>query len=123
MTIDKKDFAHVFAALYNNATPQGLGFLQYTENDMTAEEAQKIVDASPENNIYVDYFNGRVMKIEFVIVDDKVEFDTFSYNRDNGVDKAENIVQRALSGDISVEDSTKNTVAHKFLEFMRMGSD
>lgn len=68
----------VFAALYNNAKPQGLGFLHYDPKPMTYEEAKDILNS--ENNHYFDYFKGRVMKIN-ISTD---EIDERLYDRDNG---------------------------------------
>ena len=57
-----------------------MGFSRYDPEQMTAEEGQKF-----------DYLNGRVMKIDL----SGDELDTRLYNRDNGVDSAENVI-RAL---------------------------
>ena len=44
MDISKLDKAEVLAALYNRAQPQGMGFLHYTPEDMTVEEAQVVLE-------------------------------------------------------------------------------
>lgn len=36
--------AHVLAALYNNSRPQGLGFLHFTPDKMTIDEAQRLLE-------------------------------------------------------------------------------
>ncbi len=87
MNISKLDRAEVLAALYNNSKPQGLGFLQAEKGDMAKEQAQKILDATPDK--YFDYLKGRVMKIDL----SKDELRTDLYNRDNG----EGAAERAIS--------------------------
>ena len=44
--------AAVLAALFNGSRPQGLGFLQYRDSEMTAEMAQSILDSGMT---YFDY--------------------------------------------------------------------
>ena len=65
------------ATLYNNSTPQGMGFLHYHPKNMTTEEAQSLLD---EGQTYFDYVNGRVMKIDL----SSDELKTDLYDRDNG---------------------------------------
>lgn len=89
MDISGLSKADVLAALYNNARPLGMGFLHYTPEDMTADEAQKLLDEAGERP-YFDYLHGRVMKIGLV----GDEISTALYNRDNGDEAAE----RVLSG-------------------------
>ncbi|MDB5053490.1 MAG: hypothetical protein JWM44_1540 [Bacilli bacterium] len=104
------DQVEVFRRLYNNARPQGLGFLHFIPRDMTPEEA---VD---QFTLDSDYVNGRVMKIrmhsregqrnEFVRFgwdEEKIAenlpheqvtyyFDPWLYNRDNGAGEAEHTI-------------------------------
>lgn len=68
----------VLAALYNAARPQGFGFMQYTPEAMTAEEAQVILGGSADH--YFDYLKGRVMKVDLSDED----FNPASYDSDNG---------------------------------------
>lgn len=70
--------ADVLAALYNASRPLGLGFLHYTPNDMTRDEAQYEMRGNP--SLYFDYLNGRVMKVDL----SKDSFDPWLYDRDNG---------------------------------------
>ena len=70
-------------ALYERAKPLGSGFLQYTPAPLSDEVAEK---ASKK---YIDYLNGRVMKIN--ISGDEVN--TRLYNRDNGASAAEEVIQ------------------------------
>ncbi len=61
-TIDLRglDKALVLAALYNGATPIGAGFLEYTPNPMTIEEATAELEITP----VFDYLNGRALKVD-----------------------------------------------------------
>lgn len=86
MKIEGLNKAEVLAALYNNATVQGMGFLQADNKQMTTEEAKAILDESSDK--YFDYLKGRVMKIR--IAGDEV--DTRLYNRDNGDGAAERVI-------------------------------
>lgn len=73
--------AAVLAALYNASRPQEMGFLQYTPEPMTVEEAQTV----GENNRWsFDYLSGRVMKVNL----SKDEFDPWGFDRDNGQGRA-----------------------------------
>ena len=89
MDISKMDKAEVLRRLYNNAKPQGLGFLHYTPKEMTIEEARELIkngiDESGSRGLYFDYVHGRVMKIDL----STDELRTGLYNRDNGTNAAE----------------------------------
>jgi len=76
--------AEVLAALYNAARPQGGGFLHYDPKPMTKEKAEKIL----ETDYDFDYLKGRVMKINL----QKDEFESYSYDRDNGEGLAAKVV-------------------------------
>lgn len=85
MNIADLDKAEVLSALYNGSRQQGLGFLQpIGASNLSVEEARSIL----EKQSYFDYLYGRVMKVD--LKNDEV--DTFLYNRDNGENSAENIV-------------------------------
>lgn len=75
--LSNKDKADVLAKLYNASRPQGLGFLQADDNDMTTEEARELLDSG---QTYFDYLRGRVMKVN--LRGDKL--DPRRYDRDNG---------------------------------------
>jgi hypothetical protein len=81
--------AKILAALYNASRPQGMGFLQAKNGDMTEQEAQKLLDAG---QTYFDYLHGRVMKIDL----SGNELRTALYDRDNGQGAAEDAITRAL---------------------------
>lgn len=66
----------VLAALYNASQPQGLGFLHFTPEDMTVQQAAALL----EEHTYFDYLRGRVMKVDF----SGDELDPALYDRDNG---------------------------------------
>ncbi len=80
------DKAEILMVLYNNASPQGMGFLHATPEDMSIEEARWIVDRGV--GLDFDYLKGRVMKVSL----DGDEFDPGLYNRDNGHGKAERLI-------------------------------
>lgn len=105
------DKAEVLKALYDNAKPQGLGFLHFDPAPMNIEEARGIVGHGDGNSagdypipegdwtkfgrkqLYFDYFKGRVMKVD-------IGEDTLSvsgYNRDNGDGAAQKALAHLLS--------------------------
>jgi len=93
MTIDisSLDKAEVLAALYNASKPQGMGFLHYTPEPMTRDEAAEQLKLTTD----FDYLRGRVMKVN--ITDN---LDTMRYDRDNGQGAAERAIsdlQQAIS--------------------------
>jgi hypothetical protein len=89
INIKGKNKAAILAALYNNARPLGMGFLHYTSEDMSVEQAQIELDGAQRK--YFDYLGGRVMKIDL----SGDELRTGLYDRDNGVGAAENALKRA----------------------------
>lgn len=96
MNIQGLNKAEVLATLYNNAKPQGLGFLHYDPKEMTTEEAEYILSESKDK--YFDYLQGRVMKISL----EKDEVYTWLYNRDNGDGAAEKVISRLTQNRINV---------------------
>jgi len=86
--------AAVFAALYNNAQPQGMGFMQYDPKPMTVEDAQAIIDSG--HRMRFDYVKGRVMKVDL----SGDEFAPGLYDRDNGQGAAQKVIDTLkASGD------------------------
>ena len=77
--ISKLDKAAVLAALYNASHPQGMGFLQYTPQAMTLDQAAALLNEMGERP-YFDYLAGRVMKI--ALWGDMLDIGL--YDRDNG---------------------------------------
>lgn len=82
INIKGKNKAEILAKLYNNAIPQGMGFLHYDHTPMTIEEAQEILESG---QTYFDYLKGRVIKVDLK----NDEFNPGLYNRDNGFQAAE----------------------------------
>lgn len=89
INIKELNKAEVLAALYNNAKPQGMGFLHYTPDNMTTKQAQELLD---KNITYFDYLKGRVMKVE--ISGDYL--DPWLYDRDNGHGAAQEALNHLL---------------------------
>lgn len=97
------------AALFNRAKPQGLGILQYDKaHVMTENEARRVL----MNGDYVDYLEGRVIKVDFK---NPEEIDTTLYDRDNGKDAGEAAVFFARYRHIAQNEDTG------FLPFKVMG--
>lgn len=92
MNISKLNKADVLAALYNNSRPQGLGYIHFTPEAMTSEEAQGHLDKNEHR--YFDYLKGRVLKVDL----SGDELYTDLYDRDNGQGAAED----ALAGLVQV---------------------
>lgn len=93
--IDKAD---LLAALYNNASPMGMGFLQARPGQMTRESALELMEAGDDSSrmfpgmkrrMYFDYVYGRPLKVNL----EGDELETSLYNRDWGKDAAEQIVE------------------------------
>lgn len=93
--IDKAD---LLAALYNNASPMGMGFLQARPGQMTREGALELMEAGDDSSrmfpnmkrrMYFDYVYGRPLKVNL----EGDELETSLYNRDWGKDAAEQIVE------------------------------
>lgn len=80
INIEGLDRAEVFAALFNNAKPQGLGLLHYQQRTMKADEAFMVL--STNSSGYIDYYEGRVLKVS--LPPNAKEFDARLYDRDNG---------------------------------------
>lgn len=81
------DKAEVLAALYNGSKQLGLGFLHQQGADaLSVERAREELKSSH----YFDYLHGRVMKI--LLSGDELE--TALYNRDNGANSAERIIEK-----------------------------
>lgn len=80
--ISKLQKCDVLAALYNRSKPLGFGLAHFTPEDMTTEQAQKIIDEMKSDGypLNFDYLKGRVMKVD--LSGDAV--DTRLYDRDNG---------------------------------------
>lgn len=74
------DKAAVLASLYNASRQQGMGFMhQAGQKQMSIEDARKEIERRGKD-LYFDYFNGRVMKIDLAAD----ELEERLYDRDNG---------------------------------------
>jgi hypothetical protein len=95
--------AEVLAALYNAAKPLGMGWLNYSPEPMSTEEAEKVLEearrysAYPED-VYFDYLDGRVVKTSI----GEGEIDPRLYDRDNG----EGAARAAIEAAIAAKEST-----------------
>ena len=89
--IDTSGFSReeILIALYNRAKPQGMGFLHYTPEPMTLEQARELLEVST----YFDYVAGRVMKVDLSRNDG---FDERLYDRDNGFGAAQYAIDQLL---------------------------
>lgn len=89
ISITGLDKAAVLAALYDNAQPLGLGFLQFTPEPMTLEDARALLSKSH----YFDYVKGRVMKVDLSGDDLRPHL----YDRDNGKGSAARVIAELRS--------------------------
>lgn len=76
--------AKLLVALYNRATPRGMGFLHYNPSNLTEQDAEELL----RQTTYFDYLLGRVMKVD--IGGDSMREDL--YDRDNGHGSAERAI-------------------------------
>ena len=77
ISFGNKDKAVVLKALWDNSKAQGMSFLALPESQkITVEQCAARLKESP----YVDYFAGKVIKIDF----SGDEFNPWGYDRDNG---------------------------------------
>jgi len=81
LDISKLSKYDVLRVLYNRARPLGMGFLHYTPEDMTTEQAKAVYDEYANHNTppYFDYLKGRLMKVEL----GGATLSVGSYERDN----------------------------------------
>jgi hypothetical protein len=86
--ISKKNAAMVFAALYNYAWPQGMGFSQYIGIPMSAGDAHQIMNRY--DGKFTNYLMGRAMMLS--ISNQTKILDVGMYNKDNG----KGMAQRAI---------------------------
>jgi hypothetical protein len=85
------DKAELLAALYNRSKPLVLGFLEATQDDMTVDQARKVI---VEHGFMFNYLNGRVMKIDL----SRDALFSSRYDRDLGDGAARSIVDALRSG-------------------------
>jgi len=88
--ISDLDKAELLVALYRRAKNQGMGmFFSNYDFVMDTEKAKQILDKSLD----IDYINGKILKV--CLAGD--ELDTYLYNRDNGFNAAEDVIQALRS--------------------------
>src|SRR5271166_3735595 len=92
------DKAELLAGLYNRSKPLGLGFLQATPSDMTAEQARGIIK---EQGLDFDYLNGGVMNVNLA----RGTLYAGGFDRDNGKGAAQSVVEAIRTG----QAAPKNT--------------
>lgn len=93
---NREKIARTIAGLYNNAKPQGMGFLHFAPEKMDAGEACLLaLRAESFGEVRFDYLKGRVMKIKILV--DGTTGDHRLYDRDNGDGAAENAILDGLS--------------------------
>lgn len=78
----------VLAALYNASKPLGVSYLQYTPRPMSVKDGERIITMCEASGFYIDYLKGRSMKVDL----GKDSFDSYLYDRDNGLGAAERAV-------------------------------
>ena len=79
----------VVAALYANAKPLGMGFLQYTAGPLGEEKAKRFA----EECLQFDYLYGRLMKVDLK----GDEFNPWLYDLDNGEGVARAAIEKLRS--------------------------
>lgn len=99
------DLAEVIAILYNHAQPVNMGWLQFQEGKMSQQKAQEEAEITLEdarnNKItkigYIDYLEGRFMKLRFYLTEDKIGWvDPSIYDGAYGVGKALELLRPLL---------------------------
>lgn len=98
------DKASLLAALYNSASPMGMGMLHYDPNVMTREDALVIIEGGDDltsmfggssrgRSLYFDYVKGRPLKVDL----SGDTLDTRLYDRDQGNGAAAKIIAKLQS--------------------------
>lgn len=85
------DSARLLATLFNAASPQGLGFLQYTEKPMSIEEAEGHLAAQRQ----FSYLEGRVLGIDLATS----QLKPYHYDHYYGAGSTEQIVALVRRGE------------------------
>jgi len=84
-----KNKAEVLKALWENSKAQGMSFRHLPESgEITLVQCSAALAVSS----YVDYFSGKVIKVDF----SSEAFDPRSYDRDNGDGAATKVLQGML---------------------------
>lgn len=88
MDISDLDKVKLVKALYNRAQVQGMGIYHQRPGSLSDSQATNALRQG-----YIDYLNGRVMKVDL----SGDSLDTYLYNRDNGPQAAEKVIQQLRS--------------------------
>jgi hypothetical protein len=82
--------AQVVVAIYNNCIAKGNGLLHSTPADMTEAEAERIINTQTRQDfLYLDYVNGRMIKVGLTLSADHhrvISIDDSLHIRDYSVD-------------------------------------
>jgi hypothetical protein len=105
--------AKLIQALYKRAKVQGYGVLQFDRGELSDAEALSLVGQG------IDYLHGKVMKIRVPAEGQGNEIDTWGYNRDNGENAAEQVVDALLKSG-SVADAAATGPAHADPEIVEL---
>lgn len=87
MNIEGVDRVKLIQALYQRAQVLGMGRLQFDRAELSEAEAKSLVGKG------IDYLHGKVMKIMVPAEGQGNEVETWGYNRDNGDNAAEKVVE------------------------------
>ena len=83
------DKAELLSALFNGSKQQGIGFLSARgRSNVSRDDSVSIIAA--RTDLYFDYLYGRVLKVDL----NENPMWTGLYNRDNGDQAAEKIIER-----------------------------
>lgn len=93
MNIKGLNKAEVLLALWKGSKEQGISFLG--REDVTLEDCGLEIESCVKFNARVDYFGGRVIKVNF----NKDVLDLWLYNRDNGEGAGERIIEQLKKKD------------------------
>lgn len=108
------DKSKVLVALWQASRMQGMSFLGYT-GDLDIQKAKKCIEEarhvgmSGKEEIYFDYLNGKVMKID--IAPDII--DTSLYDRDNGEGAGEKAIETLR---MALEAADKHMTAQQIID-------
>jgi len=87
------DKAELTAALYNRSKPLAFGFIEASPQDMTVDEARKIIDGQ-NGDASFHYLQGRVMKVDL----NGHTFSPGGFDKDNGAGAAQSVVEAIRTG-------------------------
>ncbi len=96
---------------FRRAQAQGMGFLQYDPKDTVSLKDILRREFDPkEGEFYLDYLNGRVMKMDFTWKDNIITITDRLYDRDNGEGAAKEVVAKVI---IHFNDNAEDIAAEQ----------